>query len=439
MGMAASQARYLGLTARKTNVEYEGQQINQARTALANQSAELWNKMLNMSVPIAPNKTDYTEQQYAFSDGVSEYEIDKLQKVDKEINGEKYNYQVTYHYNQNVYKAIQERNSNPQVQKVNTYDTSATTENNISVSKQNDGYNVTDSSGTTAQFKTCTENDLDELRALAQKGLITLDNVTEFSKCEGEDEEGHAVKIFCKNSDLEKLSQSGQAGELKYAKTVADDYNYKLGNATAKKYDSTNNIQKTALEQIRHDYPELASVADDDIWVYERDGKVYFATEADLDKCAASGNKNNVKVDNKYQISSPIDFQQSLNQYYATTLDEKVTQTEYARLDDMSGSGRYQNIKLESMDTKLALNSQEKSDDAAYEDAMQQYNYNITKYEKRLAEINAKTSLIQVEDRTLELRLRQLDTEQKALSTEMEAVKSVIQKNIETTFKTFSS
>lgn len=35
MGMAASQARYLGLTARKTNVEYEGQQVNQQRTALA--------------------------------------------------------------------------------------------------------------------------------------------------------------------------------------------------------------------------------------------------------------------------------------------------------------------------------------------------------------------------------------------------------------------
>ena len=35
MGMAASQARYLALTARKTNTEWEGQQINQARTALA--------------------------------------------------------------------------------------------------------------------------------------------------------------------------------------------------------------------------------------------------------------------------------------------------------------------------------------------------------------------------------------------------------------------
>ena len=41
MGMAASQARHLALVARKSNCEYEGQQINQARTALANQSADL--------------------------------------------------------------------------------------------------------------------------------------------------------------------------------------------------------------------------------------------------------------------------------------------------------------------------------------------------------------------------------------------------------------
>ena len=39
MGMAASQARFLGLTARKNNVEFEGQQINQQRTALSNQTA----------------------------------------------------------------------------------------------------------------------------------------------------------------------------------------------------------------------------------------------------------------------------------------------------------------------------------------------------------------------------------------------------------------
>ena len=45
MGMAASQARYLSLTARKTNTEYQGQQVNQERTALANQSAVLFKQM----------------------------------------------------------------------------------------------------------------------------------------------------------------------------------------------------------------------------------------------------------------------------------------------------------------------------------------------------------------------------------------------------------
>ena len=41
MGMAASQARFLGLTARKSNNEYQVQQINQQRLDLANQQAEI--------------------------------------------------------------------------------------------------------------------------------------------------------------------------------------------------------------------------------------------------------------------------------------------------------------------------------------------------------------------------------------------------------------
>ena len=68
---------------------------------------------------------------------------------------------------------------------------------------------------------------------------------------------------------------------------------------------------------------------------------------------------------------------------------------------------------------------------------MNKYNYDMEVYEKRIADINAKTKKLQEQDRTLELRLRQLDTEQEALQTEMEAVKKVIDKNIESTFKTF--
>lgn|SRR5574344_1174229 len=68
MGMAASQARYLGLTARKTNVEYEGQQVNQQRTALANESAGLFRRLLALEVPTAPSQTDYYKDVYQYSD-----------------------------------------------------------------------------------------------------------------------------------------------------------------------------------------------------------------------------------------------------------------------------------------------------------------------------------------------------------------------------------
>lgn len=70
MGMAASQARFLQLTARKNNNEYMGQQINQARTALANKSAGLFEKMLALQPPTPPSSMDdkYYTQGYSFSD-----------------------------------------------------------------------------------------------------------------------------------------------------------------------------------------------------------------------------------------------------------------------------------------------------------------------------------------------------------------------------------
>ena len=69
MGMSASQARFLGLTARKTNVEFEGQQINQQRTTLSNQSANYYNDLLGMAVLVPPSVDDYTKAVYTFEDG----------------------------------------------------------------------------------------------------------------------------------------------------------------------------------------------------------------------------------------------------------------------------------------------------------------------------------------------------------------------------------
>lgn len=73
MGMAASQARYLALTARKSNVEFQGQQINQQRTLLASESANLFNRILAVQVPTTPNVNDYYTDTYSFEDGDDKY------------------------------------------------------------------------------------------------------------------------------------------------------------------------------------------------------------------------------------------------------------------------------------------------------------------------------------------------------------------------------
>ena len=114
MGMAASQARYLALVARKSNCEYEGQQINQARTVLSNQSANLFNQMLGLSVPVPPSTQDYTKMQYSFSDGSNEYTIDSWQQL--ATPEEDYNYVVTHHYYADVYTGSQKLRNDPQVQ-----------------------------------------------------------------------------------------------------------------------------------------------------------------------------------------------------------------------------------------------------------------------------------------------------------------------------------
>ena len=114
MGMAASQARYLALVARKSNCEYEGQQINQARTVLSNQSANLFNQMLTLSVPVPPSVQDYTKVQYSFVDGANASTIDKWEQLS--TADPNYNYVVTHHYYTDQYTGCQKMLNDPQVQ-----------------------------------------------------------------------------------------------------------------------------------------------------------------------------------------------------------------------------------------------------------------------------------------------------------------------------------
>ena len=163
------------------------------------------------------------------------------------------------------------------------------------------------------------------------------------------------------------------------------------------------------------------------IYTFELNGKTYYTTEADLynsiNSTTAAGNH--------------IDNQARLNYYNASYISKKIEETNQALLET-DGKGRFTSVKFDNDSLTYTLNVEEKTNDAAYQDAMNHYLYKKAQYEKEIADINAKTSIIQKEDRTLELRLKQLDTEQNALATEMDAVKKVIKDNVEKTFKTFS-
>lgn len=367
MGMAASQARYLGLTARKTNVEYEGQQVNQARTALANQSANLFNRLLSLQVPTPPSTTDFTTLQYSYLDGTNGETITEMTPLRGGSNNQgdgTYNYQVTHYHMSDIYKGEQVKLTNPHV--------------------------VLDSSNPQIPIKV---------------GNYELTQFTYYGDIDG--------------SSLSQAEKELQKEMQAQFEQISTDWK----NKAAFPQVPTPTLPPSSTTNFTNMDGSVVQI----YYYTAADGRRYFATSADL---IASGQS-------AADPAHPIDNQTvKLPTYYAETSSQKVERTEKA-LVDFDGAGRAITIKYEDSSVVYTLNAETKTDDAAYNDAMNKYTYDMAVYEKEIQDINAKTAKIQEEDRTLELRLKQLDTEQEALQTEMEAVKKVIDKNIENTFKTF--
>ena len=204
MGMAASQARYLALVARKSNCEYEGQQINQARTVLSNQTANLFNQMLGLNVPVPPSTQDYTKVQYSFSDGVNNVTMDSWQQLGK--SDENYNYVVTYHYNSNVYTGSQKKMNDPQVQ----FTTTGTNTDLATLKAATTRY----TSGATAYSKI--QEDYEKLKS----------NLEAAKKVKTEADTAYNTALEAKNK-----AETARAEALeKYTKAQQDTANYKAGN-----------------------------------------------------------------------------------------------------------------------------------------------------------------------------------------------------------------
>ncbi len=90
--VSSGQARVIALTARINDLEFQGQQINQQRTTLANKSSEFYNSMLDMNVPTPPSKTDFTKIVYKGVQSASKF---KLENVSPTADG-KYNLRLGY-------------------------------------------------------------------------------------------------------------------------------------------------------------------------------------------------------------------------------------------------------------------------------------------------------------------------------------------------------
>lgn len=266
MGIAASQARFLQCTARKSNVEYQGQQINEARTILANKSAATYSEMLSLKVPTPPSQADYTRIKYSVTLGGL-----KIDLTDAEVS------------------------------------------------------------------------DI--------KSLITDSNKTQLVGS------GASCKYY-------KGKVTGSGTGATEQKIVINGQSYYFAVRT----DSTDTTY----------YPNSINATTG------RLASLY------LDKTTSFTNKTPATANDTEYNSGAVLF----------TVSEEI-------------------------------------DQAAYDDAYNQYKYDQYVYEKEIDNINAKTSLIHQQDQSLELQLKQLDTEQATLKTELDALDKVIKDDIDKDYKTF--
>lgn len=342
MGMAASQARLIELTSRKTDVEYQGQQINQQRTMLANESAEIFSELMNLQVPTAPSSTDYTTTSYTFSDGTNKCTINDG-GISALTGDPEYNAKVTYSYPTTNYKSM------------------------------------------------------DKVRT-----DLTINRITD----------GTTTTYWVGNTKLSTVSTT---------------------NTTS----TTTTTDKTALTQIDKDFAGRDIATDiegnNPIYKYSSGNTSYYLSSTEIDNLLITGSISTTSS------TTTTSYTGTLNNYYAADITSNITTTEKAYVT-YSSSGRASNVQLASISgSSFDLTATSTTNENAYNDAVNEYEYQQQQYEQKVTNLNAKTSTVEAQDRVLEMKLKQLDTEQEALQTELDSVKKVIDKNIEQTFKTFSS
>lgn len=365
MGMSASQARFLSLTARKTNVEYEGQQINQQRTTLSNESSNYYSQLTSMTVPTPPSSSDFTKISYTFADGNEQNTVTSL--IAKKDGTYMLNYVQEIPCDTMVVQGTNVLSGIPATNPTNWYMGSDELKDSMTTS--------------TLPASESAITDAHRTR-LIEAGIPTL-VVNNMSN-------GEIYNKLLLESKYRSLAEE-KYGEKNWM------VRYELNSGTGV-YEPVF-YNKTELQHT--DYNEKTTMSLSGIRSY-----VY----------GESTETHEMK-----NVSARVE-QDSSGRYIALIIYSNETDA----LNNKNG-------------IYYKLTTTTESDDAAYNDAMNQYYYDKAVYDQNIEEINSKIEIIQIQDKNLELKLKQLDTEENAIQTEMDAVKKVISKNVESSFKTFNA
>ena len=476
MGMSASQARFLSLTARKNNVEFEGQQINQQRTTLSNQSASYYSELCNMVVPTPPSVDDYTKISYTFNDGALNNTITSMI-----VNPSKPGYYSIGYIQQwqDDYSIVSSASSMVCKDNGQFKIGSATLRK---LGEIGDLANSITLDGKTYEVK----NDekgyyVDKLTSVSSVEECTADDIANFEYYLFDENFESATQLY-KDVDGSFYSLDENNNKVPVAGVTEDTDNLVIclyvetqGDAegavslVVKDAETGKYYKEVTTEEVQKYYlttSEISSIAD-------MDGKTPEEIQAILDEEALYKTlltQMQGQTDGDWYVRYIKDSTTGINTpYFYNDLENANYVENYANVNcytigsttktkevlnqpgkvEKDSSGRYISIVLYQTDdngdvlpdkyTTYTLTTNTATDEDAYNDAMNQYNYAQHQYEKKIQEINSKLEIVQQQDKSLELNLKQLDTEENAISTELESVKKVISKNVESSFKTFSA
>ncbi|MCI5824632.1 MAG: hypothetical protein MRZ90_06800 [Candidatus Gastranaerophilales bacterium] len=429
MGMAASQARLLSITARKSSNEFSGQQINQQRVTLSNNANAIWTNMLTLQVPTPPSSQDFRKTVYKFEtqDGANasikrfiknppgpygyivEYEIPKKVPLLSNLGTESGNIKIEVNALAKSDAYIKANNKWIQLAQI---DKNIITDEEIKTSLNNAQYvytyTIQDDEGNNIQYYLVSDTEL------TRATITEKENGLDYN---------YPIFFKDKNNVLNKIENQ----KLKAIETEQENSNlsFVIDESTGETID---------LEYVEQaDVPETMEQGTNNKFVYrysqgndEKGNPIY--------KYIVYDEKLSSKNINTGTLGSILDIQKW--EFKDSYVEETEKKSQNANIK-MSAKGQIEKIYFED-GTDYKLSIEEDLDNDAYDKAMVKYNYQKDLYDKELNDLNARIKIIQSQDQTLEVRLKNIDTEHKALDTEMESVKKVLEKNIESSFKTFA-